>query len=91
MTSEILPILVFASIISVIAGCAATYQGNPKGRKWLCVIPLAAYVVVGLGAAAALGFMTGRRMIDVETSRQIFIGVLVLVTAFCSFFFFKYK
>ena len=91
MASDILSILVFASLIATIAGSAATYQGSPKGKRWRCVIPIAAYVVVGLGTAFVTGLMTGGKMIDVETSRKVMIGALIVVTIFCSYFFFKYR
>jgi len=91
MASQILPILLFVSLIAAVAGSTATYQGSPKGKKWRCVIPLAAYVLVVFGAVFVTGFMTGRKMIDVETSRIVLIGVSLVVTAFCSYFFFKYR
>jgi hypothetical protein len=91
MASDILSILVFVSLIAVVAGSAATYQGSPAGKKWRCVIPIAAFIIVGLGTAFVTGLMTGRKMIDVETSRMVMIGALVVVTIFCSVFFFKHR
>jgi len=89
--AQFLPILIFVSLIAAIAGSAATYQGSPKGKKWRCGIPLLVYVIVVLGAAFVTGFMTGRRMIDVETSRVIMVGALLLASMSGAAFYFKYR
>ena len=89
--AQFLPILIFVSLIAAIAGSAATYQGSPKGKKWRCVIPLLIYVVVVLGAAFVTGFMTGRRMIDVETSRVVMLGALVFASVSGGAFYLKYR
>lgn len=91
MSADIVGILLFVSFIAAVAGSTVTYQGSPKGRRWRCVIPIAAYVFGVFGAAFVTGLMTGRKMIDIETSRMVMIGVSLVVTAFCSFFFFKYR
>ena len=91
MASEILPILTLAALVAALAGSGAAYQGNPKGKRWRCVIPTATFVVVALGAAFVTGFLNGRDMMDVETGRMVMIGALLVVTVFCAFFFFRHR
>ena len=89
--AQFVPILIFVSLIAVVAGSAATYQGSPKGKKWRCATPPLVYVIVVLGAAFVTGFMAGRRMIDVETSRMVMAGALLLASMSGAAFYFKYR
>jgi hypothetical protein len=90
LNAENLSMLVGASLFAVVIAGAVTYQGNPKGRKWLCLLPLSTYAVFGLGSPIILAILTGQGVIDVETSRLAMSWVCIAIISICAYFSFKY-
>lgn len=91
MDPNVVSYAVGAALISSAIASIVTYQGNPKGKKWKFIIPIGACFVVSGGVALVLGIMTGRQIIDVQTSRNIFFAACILVTTFSASVYFKYK
>lgn len=90
MNADDLGVLVGASLFAVVIAGAVTYQGNPKGRKWLCVLPLATCPVFMLGAPLVLGVLTGLGVVGIEVSRWGMGIACVATISVCSYFAYKY-
>lgn len=90
LNADNLGVLVAASLLAVVIAGAVTYQGNPKGRKWLCLFPIATYPVLGLGTPFILGILTGRGIIDIEVSRLAMSVACVAIISICTYFSYKY-
>ena len=90
LNADNLSMLVGASLFTVVIAGAVTYQGNRKGRKWLCLLPLTTYPIFGLGTPLMLGMLTGRGVIDIELSRLVMGGACIAIISICSYFSYKY-